>query len=370
MNGYSISPLCEGPPPLLRGVVDPSCARHNRTGRRDLLRAALFVGKCFMMLSAFNACTFDLQGHRGARGLAPENTLEAFAVALSLGVSTLELDTAVTRDGVVVVAHDRRLNPDITRSADGQWLAAPTPAVGDLDYSDLQRYDVGRINPQSEYSRRFPTQRSVDGARMPSLAAVFELARRAGNDSVRFNIETKLSPFAPEEAPSPEVFAGALVRLAATAGMTERVTIQSFDWRTLRIVQEIEPRMATSYLSAQQPWTDNIAAGGSSAWTAGLQLRDYGSVPEMVKAAASDEAGRLLGSATWSPWFGDLSAESVRQAQALGLRVLPWTVNEEADIARMIDWGGDGLITDYPDRARTVMRQKGLALPAATPVEP
>ncbi len=95
---------------------------------------------------------FDLQGHRGARGLRPENTLAAFAHALSIGVTTLELDTAVTLDGVVVVSHDSELNPDITRDASGRWLAQPGPAIFALTFAELQRFDVGRTRPGSAYA--------------------------------------------------------------------------------------------------------------------------------------------------------------------------------------------------------------------------
>ena len=118
----------------------------------DSRRAARLFAAAALMLAPLLACAFDLQGHRGARGLAPENTLPAFAAALSLGVSTLELDTSITKDGVVVVSHDARLNPDITRGPDGRWLNPPTRAVRELTLDDLGHYDVGRIKPGSEYS--------------------------------------------------------------------------------------------------------------------------------------------------------------------------------------------------------------------------
>jgi glycerophosphoryl diester phosphodiesterase len=298
---------------------------------------------------------FDLQGHRGARGLAPENTLDAFAAALGIGVSTLELDTAVTSDGVVVVAHDRRLNPDITRGPDGRWIRPPAPAVHQLSFAELERYDVGRIDPGSAYAKRFPSQRGKDGVRMPTLASVLQLARWS---NVRFNVETKISPLAPDETPSPQAFADALLAVVLEAGMAQRVTIQSFDWRTLLIVQKTEPRVATSYLTAADYISDE------SPWAAGFRLREHGSLLRMIRAAAKGAAD-----ATWSPDWRDLSEQAVTEAKALGLKVLPWTLNEPADMERMIDWGVTGFITDYPDRAREVMRRKGLPLPPEEPVE-
>jgi glycerophosphoryl diester phosphodiesterase len=148
---------------------------------------------------------FDLQGHRGARGLAPENTLAGFKRALAVGVTTLELDTGVTRDGVVVVSHDRLLNPDHTRDAAGQFLAVPGPAIVDLTYAELRQYDVGRIRPGSELAAQFPEQQAVDGERIPRLVDVFALVEASGNRTVRFNIETKIEPGHPEQRfpPSP-----------------------------------------------------------------------------------------------------------------------------------------------------------------------
>jgi len=309
------------------------------------------------------AAAFDLQSHRGARGLAPENTLPAFARALSIGVTTLELDVGVTEDGVVVVSHDRRLNPDIARGTDGRWLRGPTRTIRELTFHELQRYDVGRIRPGSDYSKRFPEQRRMDGVRIPKLEDVFELARHARNAEVRFNIETKISPEAPDETAGPEDFARALVQVIRGNGMARRAVVQSFDWRTLAVVQREAPEIATSYLSSQSASLDNIGAGQreASAWTAGVQFRDHGSVPKMVKAA---------GGAIWSPNYSELDEALVKEARGLGLKVLPWTVNDPADMERLIGWGVDGMITDRPDRLREVMAAKGLPLPKPTPVAP
>ncbi|MFQ5954576.1 MAG: glycerophosphodiester phosphodiesterase family protein, partial [Kiloniellales bacterium] len=168
-------------------TIGPNAGRRG-TRKRLLVVLALAFG----LGAAGSAGGVEIQGHRGARGLAPENTLAGFALALSIGVTTLELDVGVTADGVVVVAHDPRLNPALARTADGSWLAAPGPPLSSLTLAELRRYDVGRIDPQSRYARRFPDQRPVDGARIPMLAEVVALSRKAGNHTVRFNIETKL----------------------------------------------------------------------------------------------------------------------------------------------------------------------------------
>ena len=327
--------------------------------------AALWFRLVFLALVMIPASTqaLDLQGHRGARGLKPENTLPAFAHALSLGVTTLELDCAVTRDGVVVVSHDSTLNPDITRGADGRWLAGEGPPIRQFTYDELQRFDVGRIDPGSTYARRFPAQQAVDGTRMPRLSDVFALARRSGNETVRFNIETKISPLHPERTAPPEDFARSFIAAIRTARMERRVTVQSFDWRTLAVVQKEAPEIATSYLTAQQGFMNNVMAGAAaSPWTAPLHVSQFGgSIPRMVKAA---------GGTVWSPYSGEVTRERVKEAQALGLKVVVWTVNEAADIKRMIALGVDGIISDYPDRLRGAAGEAGVALPHPTPVEP
>lgn len=322
----------------------------------------LFLG-IVCLLVAHSALALDLQGHRGARGLAPENTLPAFATALSLGVTTLELDTGITKDGIVVISHNTALNPDITRDSAGKWLGGPGPAIHALTFAELQQYDVGRIKPGTDYAKQFPEQKAVDGTRIPRLADLFTLVKRSGNEQVRFNIETKLSPLEPGQTPDPETFAKTLVDLIRQEGMAQRVTIQSFDWRTLQIVQRIAPEMPTVYLSAQQRFFDNIAVNNSSGspWTAGFKYKDFGSVVKMVKAA---------GGTIWSPFVGDLTEFKVNEARALGTRVVVWTVNEAAQIGKLLDLGVDGIISDRPDLVRQVLRKRGLALPPATPVTP
>jgi glycerophosphoryl diester phosphodiesterase len=299
------------------------------------------------------AGAFDLQGHRGARGLLPENTLPSFERALALGVTTLELDIAITRDGALAIYHDRTLNPNITRDAKGEWLPAEGPPIYSLTWAELQTYDVGRLRPGTDYARDYPDQQPLDGTRVPKLSDLFDLVKRSGNERVRFAIETKVHPQRPNETLAPEPFARAVVEEIRKAGMERRSTILSFDWRTLQIVQKIAPEIPTVYLTVQQRWFDNIAAGwrAGSPWTAGFQYRDHGSIPKMIKAA---------GGTYWSAYFGDLDAQNVKEAQSFGLKVLAWTINDSATMARVLDLGVDGLITDRPDLARTVLEQKGI----------
>lgn len=306
----------------------------------------------------------DLQGHRGARGLEPENTLPAFARALSIGVTTLELDLGLTRDGVLVVSHDRRVSPDHTRGPDGRWVAAPGPTIFSLTLDDLRRFDLGRLRPGSADAARFPGQQPRDGTTFATLRDVFALVRRAGNLEVRFNVETKLDPTRPEETTTPEAFADELVRVVREEGLADRTTIQSFDWRTLRRVHAVAPEIATAALTIRSLGEDTLSPdrSGPSPWLAGHDPAAHGgSLPRAVKA---------LGARVWSPWHVNLTPAALREAQALGLTVVTWTVNEPERMEALIDLGVDALISDYPDRLRAVAARRGLALPRATPVTP
>jgi glycerophosphoryl diester phosphodiesterase len=265
----------------------------------------------------------DVQGHRGTRGHLPENTLPAFQRALEIGVDTLELDCGVTKDGVVVVHHDRRLNPDVARGPDGEWVKAPAPTIYSLTHDELQRYDVGRLRPGSEYAQRFPRQQPIDGTRIPRLSDLFAMA---GN-RVRYNIETKLLPTQREETVGPDEFAQKLIGEIQKANLASRVTIQSFDWRTLKSTEKTAPDIETVYLT---------------------ESRD--AEPQKVASAG----GRI-----WSPSLKDVTQRKLSIAKSLGLRVVAWTVNEPADIATAIDIGLDGIISDYPDRVIAELKRRG-----------
>ncbi len=312
-----------------------------------------------MVVSLHCAQAIDLQGHRGARGLAPENTLAGFRIALGVGVTTLETDLALTRDGVLVLSHEPRLTSALTRGPDGTWLAEDGAPFVQLDHADLGRYDVGRLNPLTKYASQWPDQKPFDGERIPTLASLFALVREArspGGAPVRLNIETKITPGAEVPTADSGTFAQAVIEAVRLAGLVDRVTVQSFDWRTLQEARRLEPRMATSCLTIESGGmnTVRIAADGASPWHAGLKPAEHGnSLLRLVKAA---------GCSTWSPFWRNVTAELVAAAHDLGLKVVPWTVNDAVEVERLATLGVDGLITDYPDRARRVLASRGIAV--------
>lgn len=330
------------------------------TGQVRVLAAAGLA----LLLGAGPVVAFDLQGHRGARGLMPENSLSGFAKALSLGVTTLELDLAMTADGQLVVTHDPKLNGDLVQGPDGAYVGEGGPLVRELTLDQVKAYDVGTLRPGSAYAGSFRDQQPVPGTSMPTLAEVVALTERAGAAAMRFNIEVKVNPTRPELTASREDFTRAAVAEIVRLGILERATLQSFDWAVLMQAQRLEPALQTAYLTIARGRNDNIQRGrpGASPWMGGLDIDDFGgSAPKAVKAA---------GGAIWSPFFRDVTDEDIAEAHALGLQVIPWTVNDPQDMANLIARGVDGIITDYPDRLRAVMAEKSLPLPAAYPVQP
>jgi len=246
----------------------------------------------------------------------------------------------------VVISHDPRLNPDLTRGPDGQWITAPGVPIRSLTLDELKRYDIGRVNPASKYASQFPQQKPVDGERFPTLA---EFLAMAGPD-VRFNIEIKTDPTKPDLTLDPVRFTRLAVDAIRAAGMQRRTTIQSFDWRALVEAHRIAPEIPTSCLTIESSNTNTVSPKPSP-WLAGLDEKPGGSLQQLAKAA---------GCTIWAPFWRNVTTVNVTAAHRLDLKVIPWTVNDPAEMRRLIDLNVDGLITDYPDRALPILSEKGL----------
>jgi glycerophosphoryl diester phosphodiesterase len=279
--------------------------------------------------------TIEIQGHRGARGLFPENTLEGFLASAAIGVTSFELDAGMTADGVVVVSHDLALNPDITRDDRGRWLTGPTPLINSLTHDELRQWDVGRIRPGSRYSALFPDQRPHEGARIPTLATVLTALPTA-----RFIIEIKTDPRHPDQTAEPAALADAVLAVVDRADATRRIMIESFDWRGPRHVRRIRPAIRLAWLTRRDTALDRAL------WWDLPGSATNASIPAIVAA----EGGEV-----WAPEQGELTEADIIDAHRHGLLVMPWTVNHPTQMARLAEWGVDGLISDRPDLAQAVV---------------
>lgn len=312
---------------------------------------------------------FDLQAHRGGLGLVVESTLPAFATALQLGVSTLELDIQITRDGIAVVTHDRQVQPHKCRDTAPAFADDPRfPYVGsyvkDLTLNQLKTLDCG-----SSRLAGHPWQQVYPGATIPTLKQVLDLVNLYRAE-VTLNIETKVEAGAPEETAPREQFVSALIRELEAADLADQTTVQSFDWGTLMLIRQVAPQLPLIALSNGQQFL-RCGEPGVSPWTGGIDLDDFDC--NLPAAAASFGAAAIspvhgspqdghVGEADYQPF---VTERMVQQAHALGLRIIPWTVDDRATAEYLMELGVDGIITDYPDQLRVLMREHGLRLPDA-----
>ena len=265
-------------------------------------RALLFMWAC-TLLSSEPPHAVQVQGHRGARAMRPENTLPAFEYAIAAGADVLELDMAVTRDNVVVVSHDPYLEPPICTGP------ARRAAIHQLTLAEVKQWDCGaKQNPA------FPKQQTVPGTHIPTLEEVFALADKG---KFEFNIETKSFPDRPELTPPPDEFARLVLEVVRKHRLESRVIVQSFDFRTLIAMKKLAPEIRRAAL--------------------------YEGAPKDFVEIAREAQAQII-----SPQYPLVTPERVRAAHAAGLTVIPWTANRPEDWDRLIAAGVDAIITDDP----------------------
>ena len=309
-------------------------------------------------------------GHRGAAGLAPENTLAGFKRAIEVGVDAVEMDLHLSADGQLIVYHDYRLSPNLVRGPEGRWVS-DRGVIKTLTLAELKNYDVGRLNPKSRYSRRFPEQQSVDGQRIPTLKEVLTMvAALPEGRRPQLWLEIKTSPQSPELSSRPEAMASAVIELISKHEFQLQVRILSFDWRVLYLVRKLAPQLTTVHLSRTGGRFNNIQAGsrGISPWTAPLDVDEFdGSIPGLIAAA---------GGCCWAPHYREVHRADIVEAHRLNLKVYVWTVDDIGEMERLGDMGVDGIITNRPDILKEYLRKKmglysknhetGRKLPAAS----
>lgn len=288
-------------------------------------------------------------GHRGARGLLPENTLAGFSLATQLGLTGVEFDVGVTSDGIAVVHHDPHLSPDLARDQKGDYVAPRSCLIFEQTYQQLLAYDVGRLRSGSDYAARFPTQQPLDGAQIPKLDEV--LTECAKLDVL---VEVKSFPDRQKDTASPKAMAQATIQSLKNHGLIDNAVLYAFDWRVLDEAAVLEPTLRRCCL------TEEETLQNPTLWFGRVDLSDFrpeqpGSLPRLVAST---------GAKVWAPDYKMLNRYEVEQAHQLGLRLIPWTVNEPDDILKMLDLGVDGIISDWPDRVLNILAERGLSLAA------
>lgn len=275
-------------------------------------------------MSCNSSKQIDIQGHRGCRGLLPENSLPAFEKAIDLGVHTLELDIVISKDHKVVVSHEPYMNPIICLNSDGEVLpdnSEETYNLYHMNYDEIKQFDCG-----SKFHPRYPQQEKLKTYK-PLLSEVFDLVK-AKDSEVKFNIEIKSeTSYYGVLTPQPETYVKLVIDEIEKNEMLNRVNLQSFDIVILEEIKKQLPKMEVALLVEDNETID-------------VKLEALSFKPEII-----------------SPYFKLLTAESVKAYQAKGFKVIPWTINAIEDMKLMQSWAVDGIITDYPDQLIKILNQ-------------
>lgn len=316
-----------------------------------------------------NYDVFDLEAHRGGRDVRPENTLYSYAYAIELGATSIECDMQLTKDGQIVMSHNPILNSDITRDENGNYIENNKYDIRLMTVDELKKFDVGVMDPNcgEYYDLHGKTQFTYD-AKIPTLEELMQLIQSYGDKNIVLNIETKSYPD-PASAgyknnADPKKFVEVFNNIVKKYDMEDRVVLQSFDWQTLIEMKKLNPNISTSALWQEQPsWGRDSESlrryeKKKSPWLGGLDIKDYQGNP--VKAA------HAIGVDIISPYYTETSKQDVDEAHSLGMKVVPWTVNNEKDMNMLLDMGVDGIISDKPWLLKQVLEKRNIKLHTPT----
>lgn len=306
--------------------------------RRLEIPSLIFLLSCASLPGKPRLQTIELQGHRGARGLAPENTWPAFEIALQNGMNVLELDTVLTADNDLIIHHDTDTNPKLCQHADGTVLISRP--IRQITAAELRQLDCGSLKHTD-----FPEQVPRPGTRLLTLAEFFRAVKDYENRNksavpVMFNVEAKFPKESAADIAEVRLFATTLLRQIKEADVETRTTLQSFRMEILAEIRRSSPTMRTAALFEPTRWQG---------------LRMHLGIGSSVRVAILDAAISAKADVI-SPYKLYANDEFVRAAHRRGLAVIPWTVNDSGEMQDLLDLGVDGIITDYPDRLAAVWR--------------
>ena len=295
-----------------------------------------------------------IYGHRGARGEIAENSIEGFKHTFALGIKAVEFDVVISKDKIPVLYHYFHLISDIVKDEKGNWLKNSELKVFDKSYEELSKYNIGGLNPESKHGKRFKEQKLLKNAKIPKLSELLELASRKENKDVFLNIEVKSTPFKLGLTPIPSDTVSLILKDIDTYKLEDRIIISSFDWRILYELKKQNPRILRGFITLQQDLsTTKKNIYENSPWMAkNYSLDELFLLPNIIKS---------LEGHVWSAFYRDVTKQNVELAHKHGLATCVWTVNREQDIIRMIEYGVDGIITDYPKKVQEICKSKNIS---------
>ena len=294
-----------------------------------------------------------IYGHRGARGDLPENTLESFKYLFDNAINAYETDILISKDLVPVITHDFRLDPSLTKDKEGNWIKDEDIKIFDLTYDEISKFDVGSLNKLTRYGRRFVNQRSLENQKIPKLSELLELSSKNVLQNLLINLEIKSTPDEKNLTPDPKDLVQIVLNEINNSNLKEKIIISSFDWRILREVKKQSPEIPRAYLTFQQEKGMKIKKTiySKSPWIDHIPLTIVYDLPKIIKE---------LGGSAWHPYYKDINKKAVKDAHDNNLPVNVWTVNDEDDMLKMIEYGVDGIMTDYPLRLKNLCEKRSI----------
>ena len=287
-----------------------------------------------------------IYGHRGARGVLPENTLDSFQYLFDNDIKAYETDILISKDLVPVITHDFRLSPSMTKDSEGNWLEDEDIKIIDLTYDQISKFEVGSLNKLTKYGRRFLNQKKLPNQKIPKLSQLLDLTTKNNNSNLIINLEIKSTPVQENLTPSPEMLAKIVLDEVNKSSLIDKIIYSSFDWRVLREIKNYNSEIPRAYLTQDQR---NIY--DQSPWMDFTPLHNNVDLPKLIKAH---------GGKAWHPYHKNINEKNIKIAQSENLPVNVWTVNKEKDMLRMIDYGVDGIMTDYPVQLKELCEKKNI----------
>ena len=294
-----------------------------------------------------------IYGHRGARGDLPENTLGSFKYLFDNDINAYETDILITKDLIPVITHDFRLDPSLTKDKEGNWIKDENIKIFDLTYDEISKFDVGSLNKLTRYGRRFINQRSLENQKIPKLSELLELSSKNVLQNLLINLEIKSTPDEKNLTPDPKDLVQIVLNEINNSNLKEKIIISSFDWRILREVKKQSPEIPRAYLTFQKEKGMKIKKTiySKSPWIDHIPLTIVYDLPKIIKE---------LGGSAWHPYYKDINKKAVKDAHDNNLPVNVWTVNDEDDMLKMIEYGVDGIMTDYPLRLKNLCEKRSI----------
>ncbi len=294
-----------------------------------------------------------IYGHRGARGDLPENTLESFKYLFKNNINAYETDILISKDLIPVITHDFRLDPSFTKDNEGNWITDENIIIFDLSYDELLKFDVGALNKLSRYGRRFVNQKTIENQKIPKLSELLELSSKNESENLLINLEIKSTPDEENLTPTPEEMVKLVMQEVNKSNLQNKIIISSFDWRTLTEIKNHYPEISRAYLSFQQQTGIKIknTIYNRSPWMSFLPFFEKYELPKIIKSQ---------GGKAWHPYHKDITKKLVEISHQEDLPVNVWTVNEEYDMLKMIEYSVDGIMTDYPLRLKELCDKENI----------